>query len=332
MKNHIAFKFAAVLLAALMLLGTIASGCGVLLLNNYDLYNQTWEEGYSELMRNTREGFAQALVFRFASMEIGGCSTPLIDDYYGNGALYTSFRWGKYAYTVRSKNDEEVVALDREIPNAEHFEIPVENGRFIYLISEKDVEETTAERLQNTASAATAATVPTEPETAPQTETVETTEVTVSAVTEETETTAAEETAAAETSEETEDETAGAETEAAAEETTAKETAEKDEKSNEETKASEESEDQKSKEETRPQETASQESDASEETAGEETAAAETSEETVTEAAEETADVTSEPSEEPPSENPEEEEAEERMEAPPAKYRANPYFTRDQYD
>ena len=76
MKNHVAFKFAAVLLSALLLLTAIASGCGIILLSDYDLYNQTWEEGYEENMRTARDEFAQALIFRHASMELGGKSEP----------------------------------------------------------------------------------------------------------------------------------------------------------------------------------------------------------------------------------------------------------------
>ena len=227
MKNHIAFKIAAVLLAALMLLGTVASGCGIVLLSNYDLYNRTWSEGYEEKMRDLREDFAQALVFRYASMELGGCSTPLIDDYYGNGALYNSFRWGRYAYSVHSRNGEELISLKREIPDAVHYEIPVENGRFVYLISEKDVEETTADRIQTAASAAATEAATEAPSEAPAEQTVSS-ESAVSAVEDqEAEATAQTEndiSAAAETAAPAEP-TAAAETAAPAEPTAAAETA-----------------------------------------------------------------------------------------------------------
>ena len=302
MKNHIAFKCAAVFLAALLLVSTIVSGFGILLLSNYDLYNRTWEEGHEEALSNTREGFAQALVFRFASMEIGGCSTPLIDDYYGNGALYTSFRWGRYAYTVRSKNDQEIIKLDREIPNAEHFEIPVENGRFVYLISERDVEETTAERIQS----AEANTAVLEAETTAATAQVESTEVTVSAVTEET--VEASEAAAPEKAEKT---AAKEEAEEGKKEAPAEEKAEDGKK---EAPAEKKADDGKKEAAAEKKADDGKKKAAAEEKDTEETAEA-AADET---AAEETAAV--------------EETLPVLQQAPPAAYRANPYFTRDQYD
>ena len=308
MKNHIAFKFTAVVLAALMLMTAIASGFGIALLSSYDLYNRTVDQGYEETLRDIRDNFAQSLIFRYASVELGGCSTPLIDDYYGNGATYQSFRWGRYAYSIRDKSGEVVVKLDRELPNAEHYEIPVSSGRFIYLIDEKNVEETTAARLP-----VMETTAPMEPETTAEPET-EATEGTITPVADETQAPAASEEAPAEGEEApAEGEEAPAEGEEAP--------AEGEEAPAEGEEAPAEGEEAAAEGEEAPAE-------------GEETPAE--GEETPTEG-EEAAEETTAPSEEPAaSEEPTVPETTAQPEADGEdggpRYRANPYFTRDQFE
>lgn len=144
MKNHVVFKFLAVLLSAFVLMTAVGSGAGIVMLSHYDLYNRTVEQGYEEVLSEIRQDFASELVFRYASMELGHCSTALVDDYSGDGALYHSFRWGRYSYSVRDQQGNEVVSVDRELPGAAHYEIPVENGRFLCLLSEHPLEEPSA--------------------------------------------------------------------------------------------------------------------------------------------------------------------------------------------
>ena len=323
MKNHIAFKIAAVVLAALMLLGTVASGCGIVLLSNYDLYNRTWSEGYEEKMRDLREDFAQALVFRYASMELGGCSTPLIDDYYGNGALYNSFRWGRYAYSVHSQNGEELISLKREIPDAVHYEIPVENGRFVYLISEKDVEETTADRIQTAAAAASTEAPAVQSTEATETEETEVPESTVTAVKEEPE----EEISKSEAKEKpVKSEKKDEKSEEKQSEKKPSEEEKKDEKAEEkqpEKKPSEEEKKNEKAEEKQPEKK-------DEKVKGEKSDKTDNSQ---NETEKKSADRQEKPSEETsvPTEVPQATEASDIQETLNG-YRANPYFTRDQYE
>ena len=141
MKNHIAVKFIAICLCAVFLMTGVISAVGIVMLASADLYNHNVTDAYEENFRNVREGFANSLVFRYASMEEGGCSSVLIDEYYDTDWIYYgTFRWGSFAYSVRNAKGEELASSGNlNLPNATHYEIPVTNGSYLTVVPEDQV-------------------------------------------------------------------------------------------------------------------------------------------------------------------------------------------------
>ena len=106
MKNHIIFKFIAVLLCAAFLLGAVGSGCGILLLAEQDMYNRSYEEVYDEMVESRADGLAYNVGIRYASGALGGCPTQLLDAYYGTGGYYDIFDMSKVGYTLKDTDGE----------------------------------------------------------------------------------------------------------------------------------------------------------------------------------------------------------------------------------
>ena len=141
MKNHISVKFAAIILCALFLMTSVGSAAGIGVLAAADLYNHPVETVYNENFENVRAGFANSLVFRFASMDLGGCSSVLVDQYYDTDWFYYStFRWGSFAYAVRDSKGNVIASSDNlSLPNATHYEIPVVNGSYIAVVPQHGI-------------------------------------------------------------------------------------------------------------------------------------------------------------------------------------------------
>ena len=68
LKNHIAFKFLAVLVCALSLLVSLASGAGIIILIEEGLYENSIQELQEQNKENTLWGIAQNLAVRYAGM------------------------------------------------------------------------------------------------------------------------------------------------------------------------------------------------------------------------------------------------------------------------
>ena len=81
MRNHIMFKFLAILLCAASLLGAVAGGLGIFLLAESGLYQQTPEEAYADTLRSYAQGYADNAAIRYASRELGGASDDLLNSY-----------------------------------------------------------------------------------------------------------------------------------------------------------------------------------------------------------------------------------------------------------
>ena len=81
MRNHIAFKFLAVFLAALSLFAALGSGIGIFVFTAAGLYEESVEELYEENMESTRRHFAVNLAHRYASLELGNLPEEYLDRY-----------------------------------------------------------------------------------------------------------------------------------------------------------------------------------------------------------------------------------------------------------
>lgn len=84
MKNHIAFKFLAVLLASLFLLSAAVSAAGIIALAALDLDpGQTVEQRFEEEMEHRWSSSADNIARRYASLTLGNAPERLVDNWYG---------------------------------------------------------------------------------------------------------------------------------------------------------------------------------------------------------------------------------------------------------
>ncbi len=82
MKNHIAFKFLAIILCAAFLLGAVASGIGIVFLMASDLYNMTPDQLYEQSQDGWGDNYSQQIANAYASVKLGGCPQQLVIDFY----------------------------------------------------------------------------------------------------------------------------------------------------------------------------------------------------------------------------------------------------------
>ena len=84
MKNHIAFKFLAVLLASLFLLSAAVSAAGIIALAALDLDpGQTVEQRFEEEMEHRWSSSADDIARRYASLTLGHAPEQLVDNWFG---------------------------------------------------------------------------------------------------------------------------------------------------------------------------------------------------------------------------------------------------------
>ena len=97
MKNHIAFKFLAVLVCALSLLVSLASGAGIIILIEAGLYENSLQELQEQSQENTLWGIAQNLAVRYAGMHLSNCSQEFME-------LYAPWKYpktGTWSFTLK---------------------------------------------------------------------------------------------------------------------------------------------------------------------------------------------------------------------------------------
>jgi len=99
-KNHIVFKFLALLLCAAMLLVCAASGLGIFAMNEAGLYQQSYEKVYGDYRRDILQHTANAIAARYAAMELGGLDDRMADAYYGGEWYLNQFHFGTMGYTL----------------------------------------------------------------------------------------------------------------------------------------------------------------------------------------------------------------------------------------
>lgn len=142
MKNHVAVKFIAVMLAALSLLGVVSSTVGIVALTGMDLYTQSVAQLREQQLESKRREFAVQLAHRYASLELGQLPEDYLDSYWGNAWYYDTFNYGSFFYEIRNEHGTVVEStLDGEpAEDAAHYSIQVTNILFHRLVH--DLPET----------------------------------------------------------------------------------------------------------------------------------------------------------------------------------------------
>jgi len=102
LKNHIVFKFLAILLCAAMLLTGLAGAVGIFALNETGLYYRTFDEAYGDYLERELEQAGQEIAQRYAAQELGGLSYRMQDAYFGSYSfLESSFSYGRMGYQLK---------------------------------------------------------------------------------------------------------------------------------------------------------------------------------------------------------------------------------------
>ena len=145
MKNHIIFKFIAVLLCAASLLGTVGGVLGMVLLSSEGLYETTVEEMVSAQVSQDSADLADWLAKNYASTELGGASEALVLNRYGNHWFTGKYNPAHYGYRVSDAEGNELLSFNPELSQQENLyakeSFPV-TGKYIHVVSVESEEET----------------------------------------------------------------------------------------------------------------------------------------------------------------------------------------------
>ena len=142
MRNHIIFKFLAILLCAATLLCVVGSAMGIWAMAELDLYQRSIDDAYAEYVENQGVNLAGEIAVRYASMNLGGCNSQLADSYYGNYWSYENFNWNYLGYRLLDEEGNELVndALYEAYP-AEHIFTYTPAGEYIRVLNTMTEEE-----------------------------------------------------------------------------------------------------------------------------------------------------------------------------------------------
>ena len=146
MKNHIVFKFLAILLCAASLLGAVGCAAGIFVLTEADLYNKTVDEIHKERIQLEGREFAHDLALRYASENLGGCPTEILDAQLGTN-LYSIFAHGRYGYALKDADGNVLSSRQSLHPeNAVTYVFPAE-GQYMHFVSSASESQQQAEQL-----------------------------------------------------------------------------------------------------------------------------------------------------------------------------------------
>ena len=138
MKNHIVFKFLAVLLCAASLLGAVGGALGVFALTEWDLYDKTVEQVREEQLADHARMFAEFTARRYASTTLGEMPMETVDQVIG---FYSPFRSSYYGYRLVDAEGNELES--REIPDgdaAQTYTYTV-SGQYLHLVEKTTISQ-----------------------------------------------------------------------------------------------------------------------------------------------------------------------------------------------
>ena len=100
MRNHIIFKFLAIVLCAAALLAAVGGGLGIFVMTESELYEKSVDELYYERLENYALDYGINRWQFFASQHLGGASSELAADYYGNHWTERQFRRNRIGFCI----------------------------------------------------------------------------------------------------------------------------------------------------------------------------------------------------------------------------------------
>ena len=142
MKNHIIFKFIAILLCAAALLGAVAAGGGILVLMEAELYEKDVNRAYLDMLESKAGGYASEVAVRYASRELGGANEALMDQQYGYYWYDGSFDSNRTGFMITDEDGE--ILQDQSLAEGQKaeytFTVPA-SGRYMkvhYTLTEEE--------------------------------------------------------------------------------------------------------------------------------------------------------------------------------------------------
>ena len=147
MKNHIAFKFLAVLLCALLLLCTVVASMGVFALNESGLYQRSFADAYGAYRDDILQMAADAFAARYAATELGGLSEQMVNGYFGSNWQMSRFAFGKMGYTLMDDEGSVLQTYSQtgHYPNSETVRIQTREGQYPKVVRTLTAEQWNAE-------------------------------------------------------------------------------------------------------------------------------------------------------------------------------------------
>ena len=148
MRNHIVFKFIAVVLCAACLLGAVGSGLGIFALTSMDLYDKTVDQVYQERVSAAGLRFADELAMEFTSKTMGGFTDAMMESVMGypTGFWRNDFEPDYFGYAL--KDYEGNVLESQELKNPEGAVTYVYDisGQYMYLVEVIPLSEQAAQQ------------------------------------------------------------------------------------------------------------------------------------------------------------------------------------------
>ncbi len=147
MKNHIVFKFIAVILCAASLMGAVGSILGVVAMAEGDLYNKTVDQVIDERVSDNCTHYATELALAYASLDLGGCSEDMIRQQFENNWWFEN-SYPSYGYTILDAEGATLAEYNTGLKDsATFYSVPV-TGKYMYLVSVESQSELQAQQEQ----------------------------------------------------------------------------------------------------------------------------------------------------------------------------------------
>ncbi len=134
MKNHIAFKFLAILLCALTLLTALLSVAAIVVMEKEGLYELDLEQRLQYEKEEILENIASDIAVRYASDYLGGCDLTVIRGYYGEYIFSYYLRDEHLAWDILDETGKVLYKSPHSGAGWTAIEVPVTWGSYLRMV------------------------------------------------------------------------------------------------------------------------------------------------------------------------------------------------------
>lgn len=136
MKNHLVFKFLAILICSLTLLAALASTAALVTFAAMGINDDyTVDEAYKNETSGLYEWTAYSIAQRYASRALGGCSEEFIRAFYGEREFSSSFRPSRVFYTVQDDLGHLLATTVPDRDDLTEYPVKIASARYVKLLS-----------------------------------------------------------------------------------------------------------------------------------------------------------------------------------------------------